>query len=53
MKIYCNVSNKYRKFENPRTSYIFLKTLGLSHVYSKWGCGYKKKHLKKKNQLKY
>ena len=25
MKMYCNVCNKYRKFTNPKISYIFLK----------------------------
>ena len=27
MKIYCNVCDKYRKFKNPKISYIFKKTL--------------------------
>ena len=51
MKIYCNFCNKYRKLKSLK--HIFLKkTLGLSIVYIK--CGHKyKKHLKKKNQLKY
>ena len=52
MKIYCNVCNKYRKFKNPKTSYILKKTLDLSIVYSKRGNEYKK-CLKKKIQLKY
>ena len=42
MKIYCNVCNKYRKFENPKISYIFKKTVSLSIVYSKCGYEYEK-----------
>ena len=42
MKTYCNVCNKYRKFKNPRISYVFQKTLDLSIVYSKCGLEYKK-----------
>ena len=40
MKIYCNVCNKYRKFINPKISWIFNKTLSLSIVYSKYGHEY-------------
>ena len=39
MKIYCNICNKYRKFTNPKITYIKKKTLDLSIVYSK--CGHK------------
>ena len=46
MKICCNVCNKYRKSKNPKISYIFKKTLGISIVYSKCGHEYKKKYLK-------
>ena len=42
MKFYCNVCNKYRKFENPKISYVFQKTLDLSIVYSKCGLENKK-----------
>ena len=35
MKVYCNVCDKYRKFKNPKISYIFKKTLSLFIVYSK------------------
>ena len=38
MKIYCNVCKNYRKFKDPKTSYILKNTLGLSIVYIK--CGY-------------
>ena len=41
MKFYCNVCNKYRKFENPKISNVFQKTLDLSIVYSKCGLEYK------------
>ena len=51
MKIYCNVSNKYRKSKNPKISHIYKKALGLCIVYNK--CGHKyEKYLNKKNQLK-
>ena len=53
MKIYCNVCNKYKNFKNPKTSYIFEKTLDLSIVYSKCVHEYKKIYLKKKIQFKY
>ena len=60
MKIYCNVCNKYKKFKNPKMSYIFKKTLSLSIVYSECGLLFTvsvvmnvKKYLKKKNQMKY
>ena len=43
---------KYRKFKNPKISYIFKKTLVLSIICSK--CENEdKKYLKKKNQLRY
>ena len=60
LKIYCNVCNKYKKFKNPKMSYIFKKTLSLSIVYSECGLLFTvsvvmnvKKYLKKKNQMKY
>ena len=34
MKIYRNVSNKYRKTKNTKVSYIFLKMLDFPMVYS-------------------
>ena len=34
-KTYCVVCGKYRKFKNPKKSYIFEKTLVLSIVCSK------------------
>ena len=42
----------FKKLKNPKISYIFKKTLGVSIVCSKCGHDYKK-YLKKKNQLKY
>ena len=42
MKICRNICSEYRTFQNPKISYIFLKTLDLSIVYSKCGHGYKK-----------
>ena len=35
IKIYCVKCNKFRKFMNPKISYIFYKTLVLSIIYSK------------------
>ena len=50
--IYCIKCNKQRKFENPKKSIIFDKTLVLFIICDK--CGSKdKKKLKKKNQLRY
>ena len=40
--MYCNVYNKYRNFEKPKTSYIFKKTLSFFIVYSKCGHEYEK-----------
>ena len=40
--MYCNLSNKYRKFKKTKVSYIFKKTLSLSIVYSKCGLEYEK-----------
>ena len=34
-KIYCVIYGKYRKFKNPKVSYIFEKTLVLSIICSK------------------
>ena len=42
IKIYCNVCDKYRKLKNPKMSYIFEETLGLSIVCSTCGYEYKK-----------
>ena len=36
-KKHCVKRNKFRKFVNPRDSYIFHKTLGLSIIFSKCG----------------
>ena len=36
-KIYCIERNKYRKFVNPKISYIFQKALVLSIICSKCG----------------
>ena len=52
MKIYFNVCNKYSKSKNPKISCIFQKTLVISLGYGQCGREYKK-HLKKKNHLKY
>ena len=41
MKIYCNVSNKYRKLKKPELSYIKRKTLDLSIVYGSCDHEYK------------
>ena len=49
--MYCNVCNKYRKFENTKISCIFKKPLSLSIAYSV--VINMKKYLKKKIQLKY
>ena len=34
-KLYCVICGQYRKFNNPKTSYIFEKTLVLSIICSK------------------
>ena len=34
-KLYCVICCKYRKFKNPKISYIFEKSLVLSIIYSK------------------
>ena len=39
MEMYCNICNKYRKFKNPKISYIS-KEEDLSIVYSKCGNEY-------------
>ena len=41
MKIYCNVSNKYRKLKKPELSYLKRKTLDLSIVYGSCAHEYK------------
>ena len=41
-KIYCIIRGKYKKFLNPKISYIFDKTLFLSIIYSKYGIEDKK-----------
>ena len=57
MKIYCNVSSKYRKFENPKISLFILFYLFLSNIFQKFFTVSVvmnlKKYLKKKNKLKY
>ena len=51
-KLYCSICGKYRKFEKPKISYIFEKTLVLSIICSK--CKNEdEKILKKKSQLRY
>ena len=51
-KICCITCDKYRKFENPKISFIFDKTLVFSIIYGK--CDIEaKKYLKKKNRLRY
>ena len=51
-KLNCAICDKYKKFKNRKTSYIFWKTLVLSIDYSK--CDNEdEKYLKKKNQLRY
>ena len=34
-KLYCFICDKYRKFENPKISYLFEKTLVISIICSK------------------
>ena len=34
-KLYCVICGKYRKFKNPKISYIFEKALVLTIIYSK------------------
>ena len=57
MKIYCNVSSKYKKFENPKISLFILFYLFLSNIFQKFFTVSVvmnlKKYLKKKNKLKY
>ena len=36
-KIHCAICGKYRKFKNPKISYIFEKMLVFSSIYSKCG----------------
>ena len=51
-KIYCIKCNKYRKFKNPKISYIFDKTLVLSIISDK--CGSKdEKYFRNKNHLRH
>ena len=40
--MYCNVSNKYRKFKKTKILYSFKKTLSLSIIYIKCGHKYEK-----------
>ena len=42
VKMYCSVSNKYRKFKKTKRSNIFKKILSLCIVYSKCGNEYEK-----------
>ena len=53
-KLYCVICDKYRKFQEPKISYILEKTLVLSIIFSK--CKNEeiyKKYLKNTNQLRY
>ena len=53
-KLYCAICDKYRKFQEPKISYILEKTLVLSIIFSK--CKNEeiyKKYLKNTNQLRY
>ena len=53
-KLYCVICDKYRKFQEPKISYILEKTLVLSIIFSK--CKTEeiyKKYLKNTNQLRY
>ena len=51
-KLYCVICGKYKKFENPKISYIFKKTLALSIICCK--CKNEdEKYFKKQNQLRY
>ena len=47
-KIYCIICGKYKKFLNPKISYIFDKTLFLSIIYSK--CGIEDKKILKEEE---
>ena len=47
-KIYCVICGKYKKFKNPKISYIFEKTLVLSIICSKFVNEYER-ILKEKN----
>ena len=49
-KIYCFICGKYRKFENPKISRIFKKTIVLSIVCSK--CGNKDENIFKEEKSK-
>ena len=48
-KIYCNKFKTNRKFRNPRTSYIFKKTLVYSIICDK--CGSKDKEVLKEEKI--
>ena len=47
-KMYCIVCGRYRKFNNPKVSYIFKKALVLSIICSK--CGSKKERTFKEEE---
>ena len=49
--MYCNVCNKYRKFNKTKILYTFKKTLSLSIVYSKCGHEYEKLFKKKSIEI--
>ena len=52
--LYCAICDKYKKFQEPKISYILEKTLVLSIIFSK--CKNEeiyKKYLKNTNQLRY
>ena len=50
-ELYCVICSKYKKYENPKRSHLFEKTLVLPLIYSK--CKKEEKYLKTKIQLKY
>ena len=52
-KLSCLIYGKYRKFERPKISYIFGKTLVLSVISSTSKDKDEKKYLKKKNPLRH
>ena len=51
-KLYYVIFGKYRKFKNPRISYILKKTTVLFIICNRCGNEDRKKYLKKKNQLR-
>ena len=51
-KLYYVIFGEYRKFKNPKISYILKKTTVLFIICNKCGNEDRKKYLKKKNQLR-